>query len=441
MYYRFHAAQPKRMSSFLVHILVVCLLCGVLCLNLWGTVTPVYGSIYPSSSTISVTAPEAICYCVETGEYVYEKDADTTIYPASTTKLLTAIIALEEGDLDQMITVSSNAVYGIDSSSSHIALQVGEEITLEEALYGLLLCSANDCAVAIAEAIAGSVEAFADMMNEKAAEIGCTGSHFTNPHGLYDDDHYTTVRDLVKIMNYCYANDTFVEISSTLVYELRETNLVEARQLWNNHRMLKNKYAYYEPVICGKSGYITESGCNLVTVANQDGMTYIVAVAGDTNATLCCTDTRTIFEYFYANYSLYEGSVAEAASSSVEIRGQEVDLDLSDSFQLLLPTGYTEADLTYTTTLQEDATLPVSQGDTVATFTISLGGEELLTMDLTAASNVNTKLMTFLGKVVRIGSFVLLGFLLLLSLLIINAKRRKRQRQKQLEKKKKARYN
>ncbi|MEA4923453.1 MAG: D-alanyl-D-alanine carboxypeptidase family protein [Eubacteriaceae bacterium] len=219
-----------------------------------------------SNSDVKVKCKGAIVMDAKNGNVLYDKNGYERFYPASCTKLMTALVALENcDDLSKVVTVSHEAVYGIDPESSHIALEEGEKITMEQALYGLLLASANDAAVVIAEEVGGSIDGFADMMNKKAKELGLTGTHFVDPHGLYDANHYTTPRDLAKIMDACLDDPQFVKIFSTLKYTIPKTNKAKKRVLYNNHRMVKYKYAYHPAVIGGKSGYITKSGFNLVS--------------------------------------------------------------------------------------------------------------------------------------------------------------------------------
>ncbi len=163
-------------------------------------------------SAIDVEAGAAVLMDSVTGKVLYEKNAYTQMGMASTTKIMTAILAIEKGNLQDVVTVSSNAA-GLEGTSMYLAL--GEKVKLEDLLYGLMLPSGNDAAVAIAEHISGSVEAFAEQMNEKAKEIGANQTHFTNPHGLYDPQHYTTAYDLALISRYAMQNPVFEEIVAT----------------------------------------------------------------------------------------------------------------------------------------------------------------------------------------------------------------------------------
>lgn len=188
----------------------------------------------------AVQADSAIVMDADTGAVLYAKDIDQELYPASITKIMTALLALENGNLDDVVTFSEYAVYSIEYGSSHLGLTEGEELTLEQCLYGILLASANEISNAVAEHIGGDVETFADMMNQRAEELGCTHTHFVNPHGLHDENHYTTAHDMALIMQEALKNPKFCEIIGTEEYFFPETNLVdEKRYFINHHKMVE----------------------------------------------------------------------------------------------------------------------------------------------------------------------------------------------------------
>ena len=216
-----------------------------------------------SANGLSVSAESAIVLEATTGDVVFEKDADTRRPMASTTKIMTAITALEAGDLTKKVSVPAEAV-GVEGSS--VYLEKGDSLTLIDLVWALMLESANDAAAAIAIEVAGSIEAFADMMNEKAAEIGLENTHFTNPHGLDNEEHYTTARDLARLAVYALKNEQFAEIVSTY----RKTVDIdgETRYLLNHNKMLK----LYDGAIGVKTGYTKRSGRCLVSAAERDGV-------------------------------------------------------------------------------------------------------------------------------------------------------------------------
>ncbi len=219
----------------------------------------------------SVSASSAILMEAGEGRVVWEKEADTRRPMASTTKIMTALLALESGRLGETVKVPAEAV-GVEGSSLY--LEEGDETTLEALVWALLLESANDAAAAIACVIAGSEEAFAGQMNERAASLGLNGTHFTNPHGLSDDDHYTTARDLAQLACAAMKNERFREIVST--YRADVTVGGETRRLLNHNKMLR----LYDGACGVKTGYTKKSGRCLVSAAKRDGLT-MVAVTLD----------------------------------------------------------------------------------------------------------------------------------------------------------------
>lgn len=257
-----------------------------------------------------IYAESAVIMEASTGTILYNKDMNQQMYPASITKIMTVLLALENLDLSEEVTFSHNAVFSIDYNSSHIARDEGEILTVEECLYAILLESANECSNAIAEHIAGSIEAFADMMNKRAAELGCTNTHFVNPHGLPDDNHYTTAYDMALITREAIKHDTFRQISSTPRYTLRATNKKSEELLMNNHHYMISNYktSRYldDTVFAGKNGYTTVALNTLVTCANRNGMDLIVVTmktqGGAERGVPVYTDTANLLDYASENF-------------------------------------------------------------------------------------------------------------------------------------------
>ncbi|MDO5331576.1 MAG: serine hydrolase, partial [Bacillota bacterium] len=189
-------------------------------------------SFAESEIPLKLYSDAALVCDMTTGEIIYSLNADELRYPASTTKMLTAILALENLDLEDTVTVDKEAA-GVGGNS--LKLKSGEKFKVKDLLYGTLVISANDGAVALAKKVSGSVEEFAKLMNKKAIEIGCTSSNFVNPNGLHDDNHYTTARDLALIAMYCMKNETFREIVSLPSYTVPATNLSEERVVENTN--------------------------------------------------------------------------------------------------------------------------------------------------------------------------------------------------------------
>ncbi len=306
----------------------------------------------------------------ETGQVLWEKNADVGLYPASTTKILTTLLALENCEMDDIVTFSHDAVYS--SYGSGIARDEGEQLTVEQTLYAVMLESANECAYAIAEhTTEGDYDAFIQMMNDRAEAIGCKDTHFNNPNGLPDPDHWTTAGDLALIARECYKNEEFMKICGTVTYEIPPTNKHdEALTMFNHHRMLSNHYSYdhyYEYCIGGKTGYTDDAKNTLVTYARKDGVT-LICVALKCPATYQYKDTRTLLEWGFDHFE------------TLDVAEKEDRLDLSTYVQrvsgvlgganvtasvgtpagtVTLPAGADFADTEYTVELNNEGEKPV----------------------------------------------------------------------------------
>lgn len=287
----------RRVLRYGCFCLVICLLLG----NNF-TLDSVAKAVVATVSVPGISAQSAILIEAESGEVVYEKNALVRLPMASTTKIMTAIIAIENTDPAMMVEISPLAV-GVEGSS--IYLYKGERLSMENLLYALLLESANDAAAAIAIAVAGSIEAFADLMNQKAAELRLTDTHFTNPHGLDDEEHYTTASDLAKIAAYCMRNDLFRTIVATQRMTIPLNDTEGVRLLLNHNRLLRS----YEGTIGLKTGYTKRSGRCLVSAAERDGVTLIAVTL---NAPDDWDDHRQMFDY---GFDKYESLFLQSAGS------------------------------------------------------------------------------------------------------------------------------
>lgn len=250
----------------------------------------------------------AIVMDVATGQVLYEKNAYETKYPASITKILTTLIALENNvNFDETITMSENAIWGIERNSTNIGLDVGEKVTVRDLLYATMVQSANECAYALAELIAGDISSFSELMNKRAEEIGCTNTHFVTPNGLHDDNHYTCAYDMALITKEALKHDTFREISGTLSYVVPETNLAdETRPLWNGNKMINPaNSSYYEYCEGGKTGYTTMANNTLVTFSKKDGLELICVILDCDGWEYTYTDSKALYNYCYNNYTYF----------------------------------------------------------------------------------------------------------------------------------------
>lgn len=253
---------------------------------------PVFAAASANEALTDITAEAAVLIDSETGDVLFEKNASEKLGMASTTKIMTGILAIENCDPDDIVTISRNASY---TEGSSIYTKENEKITVETLIYGLLLKSGNDAAVALAEHIAGSEEKFADMMNDKAKELGLKNTHFVNPHGLYDPDHYTTAYELAMLARYAMRNKTFAKIVNTVKF-VEETDEDRDNHIINNANKLIKMYDEADGI---KPGYTPETGRTLVGSASKDGWRVITV-------TLNCADDwnehKKMFDYAFENY-------------------------------------------------------------------------------------------------------------------------------------------
>lgn len=253
----------------------------------------------------SVASESAIVMEASTGTILYAKNIHEKHYPASITKILTTLVALQNSTPGEVITFSQNAIYDVELDSSRIGIDVGEKLTMEQSLYAVMLESANEVAYGVAEQVAGSVPAFADLMNKTAKSLGCVDSNFVNPHGLPDDNHYTSAYDMALISRAAINNETFRKITGTKTYAIPPTNVqTETRWLANHHKMIKGSLPY-EGIIGGKTGYTSKAKYTLVTFAERDGMTLISVIMYCDSIANEYGDTEALLNYGFQNYNKY----------------------------------------------------------------------------------------------------------------------------------------
>jgi len=315
---------------------------------------------YATVQVPSIVAEGAILMNGDTGQVLYEKNAHMKFYPASITKLLTALVASKSLNPLDTITFSRNAVLSIEFGSSHIGMREGETISVEAAMHGLLMSSANDVANGIAEKTSGSIEEFAKAMTVEAKALGAKNSNFVNPHGLQDDNQYTTAYDMGLIMKEILENQYLVDIMGKTLYEIPPTNKVdEVRYLAQGHKMInerKDANIYRADVIAGKTGYTTSSGHTLVTVSRRDGRT-LIAVTLKTDAANLYRDTNKLFDYGYKAFEKVELQPSDLTQNLPIMKDGVVigraDLSTLGPIRMLLKAGLSNEDITFDIELTE----------------------------------------------------------------------------------------
>lgn len=254
----------------------------------------------------SVTAESAVVMDASTGLVLYEKNSTEAKYPASITKILTSLIAIENSSLSDTVTFSRDAVFGVDLDSSRVGIDVGEKLSMEDCLYAIMLASANEVSYAVAEHVGGTLEAFVDLMNEKAKALGCVNTHFANPHGLQDPEHYTCAYDMALIAREAIKNTTFAKITQTRTYVIPPTNIQEqSRPIANHHKFIKGDIRY-DGVTGGKTGYTSSAKYTLVTYAQRGDMKLLCVVMASESATTEYTDTSMLLDYGFESFSIYK---------------------------------------------------------------------------------------------------------------------------------------
>lgn len=302
------------------------------------------GAVYSASTNEIAGWPQgpdlyaetAVLMDADTGMILYNKGMDELRYPASTTKLMTLLVALENSSLDEQVTFTETCLADQTPDSGNIGMQVGEVLSLEQCLLVMIIQSANDVATQVAEHVGGSVAAFCDMMNQKAAEIGCTSTHFVNASGMPDENHYTTAHDLARIMQAGLANEDFRRIIATESCTIGPTNMnSEARTFSTHHPLLASTAPeHYDGCLGGKTGNTIASGHTIVTGAERNGMT-LIAVAMRADAGQVAQDSIQLFDYGFNNFQ------------RVEVPGGSV----------VIPNGNTLDQLTTVETAAQDASV------------------------------------------------------------------------------------
>lgn len=272
-----------------------------------------------------IEADAAVVMDADTGAFLYSKNMDAREYPASITKIMTALIAIENGNLNSRITFSENAVYNLEEGSSHAGIQVGEIMSMRRALYGLMLESANDIANGIAEEVAGSIQGFSDMMNAKASELGCVNTHFVNPHGLHNEDHYTCARDMALITQEAIKHPTFRKIAGTTDYTCPETNKVDEKRYWYNHNQMIQPEAeyYYEGCLGGKNGFTNDALNTLVTYAKKDGRTLICVEIRVNGKDKAYSESHAMLNYAFENFKNVTVSALDESKTRAQLLGMD----------------------------------------------------------------------------------------------------------------------
>ena len=378
-----------------------------------------------ANEEIEVNAKAALMIEKNTGKIIYEKNINEQNYPASVTKILTAILTIEKCDLEEIATVSQSAISNIPSGYVIAPLYEGEQIKIKDLLYALMLKSANDAAYVLAEHVGGSVNGFSEMMNNKAKEIGCKNTHFVNPNGIHNLEHYTTAYDLYLITNYAMKNETFSKIVSTYQYTLPATNKYSYsnRIMENTNNFINPNSAYYNKNVKGvKTGTTDQAGNCLITDSADSGLEFITVVLGAETSNSKFSETRKMINYAFDNYTLTKVYGKGDIVTNIEVEKatketKNLNLVTSEDFLVVNNINTNVADMTPEIILNENIVAPIDKGQEIGTVKYNVEGKEY-TSKLFAENDVELK--TYYVEI-SIGVGI---FSVIIIILVIKKKRR-----------------
>ena len=302
--------------------------CGAVLLTVFTAVFTV--SAYAAEKP-EIAAQGAALYNASTGEFLYGKNENHQYYPASITKVMTALLVLENAGLDDVVTFTDSATKNLESGAVSLDVTTGDRIPVRDCLYGLLLKSANEVANGLAEHVAGSVPAFADRMNEKARALGCTATNFVNPNGLNNASHLTTPHDMALITAACFENAAFREIEKSTTYHFPATlNRPDGTNITMGHKMISpSSSQHYDGILGGKTGYTSKAGNTLVTCAERNGVRLVAVVMK--SAGTHYTDTRKLLNYGFEIAGAGNSGTVQALQETAETSGAAVTVPAAES--------------------------------------------------------------------------------------------------------------
>lgn len=367
------------------------------------TLTPVAMASDTNTAAFSVEATSAMLLDLDTGAVLFEQNADTRIYPSSLTKIVTAMLILEYGNLNELATVSSTAISEVGDNAS--TLQVGETLTLDSLLYLIMVSSVNEACNVAAEHISGSIDAFVEMMNEKAASLGCTDTHFANTHGLHNEDHYSTARDLSKLALAAIDTNGFMTYASAEQVTIPATNLSGQRTLITGNYLtstLTTDEYFYEPAQGIKSGSTTAGGFCLISTAVEAPIRLLSILCGaeaqlnsdGTYTYMSFVETQRMFEYGFSSYEyqvvLNTTDIIATIPALLSAGDQKLELVAVEELTALLPLDYDADELVYDISLSDPDGIeaPVAMGTQLGTVTVSYGDRELGSTTLVSSNAV-----------------------------------------------------
>lgn len=404
--------QKKKISLFLVVAIIVSFIF----------------SINAFAMEPNINAEGAILVEVSTGKVIYEKNAHQKMYPASTTKVMTALLVLENCSLDEIVKVSYEAIQAVPDGYSNANLQVGEEMSVKDLLYVLMLPSANEAANALAEHVAGSVESFSTMMNTRAEELGCETTHFVNPNGVHNENHYSSPYDLYLIAREAMKNETFRKIVSTTKYTLPATKSYPENDraftntnkliIYNNSNRADNYY--YKDAIGIKTGFTSQAGNCLISSASRDGLELISVVLNakltDDGLSYRFLDSIELFNYGYDNYELATLKEEKSKLESIEIKNatkdtRDLDVYIKDSITVFKNKEIDSEQIEPEVIYKENLVAPIAKGEVVGAIQYHVDGMEYASALIAGSDVEQSHLSIYLliaGMIVMVFAVILM---------------------------------
>lgn len=433
----------------------------IICLALCSLAPAAYALDEPSVEAAAVFLAE-----FDSGEVLYEKNADAQRAPASLTKIMTgllAIEALENGQcgMDDIVTAGADCQQGLEEDSSNSGIQSGEQMTFRDLLYCAIVHSANDACNVIATYVAGSISAFVDLMNQRAAELGCTNTHFANVNGLPADGHYTTARDLYIITKEAMSHPDFVTICNTVTYTVPATNVNDAREIWNSNALItdggyyatvtqqKAGHSYlYEGASGVKTGYTRAAGYCLISTAERNGINVIAVVlgcSGELNSDSLefgnFADTVTLYDWVFDNFSyktlLSSAQFSREVTVDLAADGGSVLLRPEEDLTALMPSDVDDSSISTDVTIYDELLVaPIAAGTELGEVSVTVNGEEAgivklinpNAVELSKGEYIKQQLKAFFSKGWVIAIIIVVLALAALYLILVARYRRMRRR-------------
>lgn len=391
---------------------ILCLITCIVCLSVLLPVRSL-----ADNNNLNINAESAILIDGDTGKVLYEKSAYEKRAPASTTKIVTALLALEHCKTTDIATVTSEAITSVPSGYSTDLLKMGEELTIKDLLYALLLPSSNEAANVLAIHIAGSIDSFASMMNTKAMELGCKNTHFVNPNGVHDDNHYSTAYDLSLIAKEAMKNDIFRQIVSTASYTLPSSNKysrIDRTLITTNDLIKKQSDNYYEYAIGIKTGFTTPAKNCLVSSATKDGKTLISVVLRSNTDNNRYNDAKTLFNYGFDNFSKKDIIKAGSTIKTIDVKNatsstKNLNLVAETGINTIVTNDKLNDTIEPQINLNEHLQAPIKKDSIVGTATYTVDNIKY-TINLKAGNEVKKSYTLYLVIVIAIIALLFIFF-------------------------------